>query len=183
MNDDERDDPQAGSTIVELVATSVIIIVAVSMLSANVLPALVALQGPDDSDFRNVEFHVAAEVLARGLRAARPQVTHASVGGDRDVLIMRTGTRGVLTALLTDSALLLTLDGPISADSGFPSGVLIDDLDMTTSGFFFLDHEGVTTDKADETAAVKIRLADAGHTVVRLVHLRGDEHMYGITGW
>ena len=172
-----------GSGVVEMLVAATLTIIAVAMLAGDALPALRMLERAAQPDLRRVELVNTGEVVARAVRAARPDVTRAAVEGNDRRLTIGLGSGSTLEITLDAGRLVLSVDGEPAASAPFPTGVLVDGLDPDRSRFALLDRDGEVTDEAARVAAVAVLLADGEHEVIRVVALRMRSHLDGVLAW
>lgn len=175
--------PEEGSSIVEVLVAATLTIVAVAMLAGDAVPALRMLEGSAQPDLRRAELVNAGEVVARAVRAARPEVSRAAVEGDEQRLSIVLGPGAVLDLTLDAGTLVLTIDGAHTGTAPFPTGVLVEGLDPERSRFSLVDAEGAVAGEATPIAAVTVVLADGEDEVVRVVGLRMRSHLDGAAAW
>lgn len=175
--------PEEGSSIVEVLVAATLTIVAVAMLAGDALPALRVLERSAQPDLRRTELMNAGEVVARAVRAARPEVSRPAVEGDEQRLSIALGSGATLDLTFDAGTLALSVDGAHTGTAPFPTGVLVEGLDPDRSRFSLVDTEGAVAGEATPIAAVTVVLADGEDEVVRVVGLRMRSHLDGAVAW
>lgn len=172
-----------GSTVVELLVAATLTSLAIAMLIGNGLPALRLLEAPVATERRMLELTTAADVAARAVRAARPDVARDALRWDGDDLLVALGSGGELRLLFDADALMLQVEGAHARATTFPDGMLVAGLDIEHSSFMLLDEAGAEASGADRVSAVVITLADEDVEVVSVVTPRLMTHLDGGRPW
>lgn len=176
-----RSEGEAGSTVVELLIAATLTVVAVSVLAGDALPALRVMTEVAGPQARRVELEAAGDVVARVVRAARPDVTRPVIDGDTHRLSVALGRHRTATVELDAGALRIAVEDPDAAT--FPSGVVLEGLDMERSGFTLLGPEAAPADRPGAGGAIVIVLADEDVEIVRIVAPRLGTHLDGAAPW
>lgn len=176
---------QAGSTVTELLVAATLTLVAVGMVANDVIPTLRHLTSDVEPDRRGVELMTVADVIARAVRAARPEAARPAILGDERALDLAMGD---------GTGLLITVDGGVvtiaasdpsgrPAPPGYPLGRLVDGLDVERSRFELIDRVGEAPRDGESPTGVLVVLADGDHSVVRIVASRLRTHLDGVGSW
>lgn len=174
---------QEGSSIVELLVAAALTVIALALLAGDGLPAVGVLKSAAEPDLRDVELVTAVEIVARAIRAARPDADRPPVSGEERWLSIALGPRTALDLVLEDGRLSLSIDGDHAGSRSFPTGVLVAGLDLERSGFAVLHPEDAFTAEVSASVAVVVILADEDREVVRVVAPRVWTHLDGATAW
>lgn len=180
-----RDDPEAGSTLPELIVAAALTVVAGAMTVAAVSGPVGRLHAALDPDLRRTEVDTAAEVVARVLRAANPR-SGPPVRADAAGVAVTVGPPSgdaVVTLRLEDRALVLESSGSSPGAPDAPTGVLIDAVDAF--GIDLVDDEGrsIASGQESEAVATVMRLEAHGVRATRIVALRALHEHDGVEGW
>lgn len=178
-----RPECEQGSTLVEMLLAAAMGLLALGMVGGGAIPALRALEDLTYTDHRRVEVETAGEIVARVLRAARPDAMRPAVSGDDRTLIVALGAGRTGSIVLDAGTLTLGVDGDPSGSLGFPVGILLEGLDMEGSAFALLGDDGEEALSTGPAALVVISLSDGGTTFVRAVAPRLRTHLDGAVPW
>lgn len=185
MTDHHGSERQAGSTVTELLVAATLTLVAVGMFASDAIPTLRHLTSAVEPDQRGVELMTGADVIARAVRAARPEATRPAILGDEQTLDLAMGD---------GTGLLITLDGGVvtiaandpggrPAPPDYPLGPLVDGLDVERSRFELVDRSGEAPRDGEPPAGVVVVLSDGDRSVVRIVASRLRTHLDGVGSW
>ncbi len=186
---------ETGASLPELLVAGALGLVALGMIAGGVLAPLAGMVRGSAPDERQIELDLAADVVARILRAARPGLDEAAlVRAEAGVISVRVGDlheRGEVILELRDGALTVEWETAVDFIAAMPEGgPLVTGLDADRSMFLFVTGQaeqdaslGDDSDpmagatRAADVTVVTIVLhdaSDAGHerSSVRTVRLR-----------
>lgn len=176
----ERED---GSTVVELLVAAGVSLLALGMVLDSAIPAMRALNDTAQEDHRRIELETAGDIVARTIRAARPDALRPAVSGDDRTLVLSLGAGRTARIALDVGDLTLHVQGDPTGALRLPGGLMVDGLDMERSAFALLDADGAPTDGTRPLAVVIVTLSKAEETVVRAVAPRLRTHLDGAGPW
>ena len=180
-----RDDPEAGSTLPELIVAAALTVVAGAMTVAAVAGPVGRLHAALDPDLRRTEVDTAAEVVARVLRAANPR-SGPPVRADTGGVVVTIGPPSgdtVVTLRLVDRALVLGSSEPLPGAPGAPTGVLIDAVEAFWIDLVDDEGRAVASGQESEATAIVLHLEAHGVRATRIVALRALHEHDGVEGW
>lgn len=183
MMDASLADDEAGSTIVEMLVAAALTVLAVVMLSGNILPALRLLEDAPVPQQRQLELVAAGDLFARAVRSARPEHHRPAIGGDHRALLLAVGPGATVRFELVDGALTVDVEGSPTGMGGLTTRTLVRGLDMERSGFSLLAGDGQVSGAPEPVAAVALALADDESSLVRVVRPRMTARLDGPVPW
>jgi len=186
---------ETGSSLPELLVAGTLGLVALGMIAGGVLAPIAGMVRGSAPDERQIELDLAADVVARILRAARPGLDEAAlVRAEAGAISVRVGDlheRGEVILELRDGALTVEWETAVDFIAAMPEGgLLVTGLDVDRSMFLFVtgqaEQDAILGDDSDpmagatraaDVAVVTIVLHDASDTShernsVRTVRLR-----------
>lgn len=178
-----RAEGEDGSTIVELLVAAGVSVIALGVALGGVLPAMRALGDAHRDDHGRIELDTAGDIVARVIRAARPDAMRSAVTGDDRTLVVALGPGRTARILLDAGDLSLDVEGDPTGSLGLPAGLLAEGIDMEGSGFALLDPSGAASESEAAPAAIVVNLVRGEDAVVRAVPLRLRTHLDGATPW
>lgn len=176
-------DGDDGSSIVEMVVAATLTLLALALLSWQVLPALRMLESAPDPHERQLELLAAGDLLARAVRSARPEEQRAAVGGHEGTLVLAMDPDATVRFILVDGTLSVEVEGSPAGMDGLTSRTLVTGLDGDRSAFSLLDPDGQPKGPSAPVVAVAVTLADEEFTVHRVVRPRMASLLDGPTPW
>lgn len=171
----------SGSSLVEMLVAAALAVLAFAMLANDTLPALLLLADAEQSG-RHLEIVAAGDVVARAVRAARPDGISPAVSGDEHDLTLVLGQESALRLTLVGGDLVLQVEGVHVDGAPFPSGVLVMGLDLERSGFSLIHDDG-RWGSFGGPVAVAFTLAADDVEVARIVALRLRDPLDGSATW
>lgn len=180
---DHRVQREGGSTIVELLVAAGVSLLALGMVMDSAIPAMRALEVNAQRDDRRIELETAGDIVARTIRAARPEALRAAIVGDDRTLILALGAGRTARLQLEAGDLTLAVEGDPTRRLRLPEGLLVGGLDMERSSFALVDAPEDSSPVTGPPGAIVITLTDDDITVVRVTAMRLRTHLDGATPW
>lgn len=180
---DHRVEREGGSTIVELLVAAGVSLLALGMALNGSIPAMRALEVNAQRDDRRMELETAGDIVARTIRAARPEALRPAIVRDDRTLILSLGSGRTARLQLEAGDLTLEVEGDPARRLRLPEGLLVGGLDMERSSFVLLDAPEDSSDVMGPPGAVVVTLTDDGVAVVRVTATRLRTHLDGATPW